>query len=346
MRLTCLALVLLALPATAQAASFDCAKAETPFEKAICENDALSLADERLAKSFATATGGLTKENVSLMRADQRGWLDFAQRACTDDAQPITTGSYDADQSACLVDIFGSRSTGLEISRMQGGHRFLIKSVFGALPDPDEVDNDESYWKVAKHELVLPLLDADDPLAEPFNAWVMEQADGLSDTMALAGGGEVTDLDGSSDTGVTISVKELGGRNRITLAVDTYWYGHGAAHGNYSHTYLHYYVPEGRTVEASDIFTGDNWQGTLVTAAWDQLQTEHKEWLQVESEDDIAEVVVNPERWDFSNDYGLIIQFQPYEFAAYAYGAPTVTIPWERLDSIKADSQEDVRYGW
>lgn len=340
--MTCL--TVLASPSTA--ASFDCAKAETPFEKAICSNDALSLADETMAKSFATATGGLTKSSVSVMRADQRNWLDFAQRSCTDDAKPLASGQYDDDASACLVDIFKARSTALENSRMQGGHRFFLKSVYGALPDPNEADNAESYWKVATHEAVVPQIDTDDPLAGAFNSWVMEKAAGMSDTLALNDGGDVASLDSSANTSLTIRVKELGGNHRITLDVETYWFGHGAAHGNYGISYLHYYVPEQREIVGSDIFAGDDWQTVLATAAWEQLQVEHKEWLQVENQSDIAEIVIDPTRWDLNDDYGLVIQFEPYEVSAYAYGAPTVTIPWAELDAIKAETQDDMRYGW
>lgn len=336
------AVLLVAASMPANAASFDCAAAKTPFEHAICDNPNLSRADEVLAISFATATGGLTKAAVSKMRADQRGWLDYAGRACTDDAQPMTTGSYDETGASCLADKFSGRSTALEASRMMGGHRFYLNSVYGAEPDPDEVDNNESYWKVASQELSFPQLDGDDALAAAFNTYVSARAAEISSF----GSSDGEASGASADSSVEIDVKELGGANRITLEVSTYWYGHGAAHGNYTLSYLHYYVPEEREVVAADIFSGENWQATLADAAWAQLQTQHKEWLQVESEADIADAVADPTRWDLSNDYGLTIQFQPYEVAAYAYGAPTITIPWDKLDVIKADSQDNVRYGY
>jgi uncharacterized protein len=321
------------------AASFDCSKAATPFERAICDTPALSAADELLAKAFATATGGLTKESVVAMRADQRNWLDYAQAVCTDDAKPLTSGSYDETASACMAEQFRSRSTTLEQSRMLGGHRFYLQSNYGALPDPNEADNPDSYWKVASHETVLPLLDADDPLAEGFNAYTLSLGEGLSD-------GDEGEFDASADSEVSMVVKEVAGTSRITLEVSSYWYGHGAAHGNWGVSYRHYYIPEAREVIAGDIFSGDDWASVLTDAAWEQLQAQHKEWLDVDSAGDIAEIVVDPTRWSFSDDYGLLIQFQPYEIAAYAYGAPTITIPWEKLDAIKAETQESVRFGY
>lgn len=345
-RLVALVLFATIIVSPAAAASFDCTKAATPFEHAICDIPDLSAADEVLAKAFATATGGLTKTAANTMRADQRNWLDFAQRACTDDAQPLTSGTYDDDAKSCLVDTFNARNRALEASRMLGGHRFYLKSFYAALPDPAEVDNPDSYWKVASHELTVPQLDADDALAAGFNDYVMDNAANQADIASLANGGDVDELDPSSDASVDIAVKEVAGTSRITLEVNTYWYGHGAAHGNWGISYLHYYVPETRGLIASDVFSGNDWQGTLVDAAWAQLQLEHKEWLQVEKAADIAEIVVEPARWDLSNAYGLVIQFEPYEVSAYAYGAPTITIPWAQLDGIKAENQDVVRYGY
>lgn len=337
-------LALSAMPGAA--ASFDCARAATPFEHAICDIPALSAADDRLAKTFATATGGLTKASVELMRADQRGWLDFAQRACTDDAQRMSQGTYDDTGGSCLVAVFNTRSAALERSRMIDGHRFYVQSLYQALPDPYEADNADSYWKVASHALVMPQLDADDPLAVPFNRFVQQHADTQSELMALAGGDDAGGLDASSDTSVTLAINDMGGSSRITLAVTTYWYGHGAAHGNAGIGYLHYLTAEDRELVAGDIFAGDDWADTLVDLAWAQLQAEHGEWLQVETAGDIAEAVVQPTRWDLSNDRGLVIQFQPYEVSAYAYGAPTITIAWSKLDAIKAETQDQIRYGW
>lgn len=337
-------LALAILPAAA--ASFDCAAASTPFEHAICDIPELSAADDRLAKSFATATGGLTKESVVLMRGDQRAWLDYAQRACTDDAEPLSRGSYPEMGGSCLVEKFNSRSGALEQSRMIDGHRFFIKSLYAALPDPNEVGNPDSYWKVASHDAVMPQLEAEDPWAEAFNRYVMDEAARDTETLSLAGASDVADLDATADSSLNIEVKELGGTSRITLLVNTYWYGHGAAHGNWSISYLHYLTTEERGMQASDMFSGKDWQATLRDAAWAQLQAEHAEWLQVESPSDIAEIVIDPARWDLSNDYGLVIQFQPYEVSAYAYGAPTITIPWEKLDAIKAETQDQVRWGY
>lgn len=338
-----LAMPLAAAP-SAQAASFDCGAAKTPFERAICDYPELSRADEVLAKSYATAIGGLTETALDALRSDQRRWLDFAERACTDTAEPMETGSFDGDAAACLTGVFQARSTALEQSRMLGGHRFYVLGIYGAVPDPNEMELPDSNWKVATHELVFPLLDEDEPLAEALNAYLYGRVDGLAQTAINPDLGDV--FDPSSDTSVTIAPEAVVGTKRISFETMTYWYGHGAAHGNYTLGSLHYYVPEAREVVAEDIFAGKKWQDELANAAWAQLQIEHKDWLMVEDVSEIVEMVIDPTRWDLSNDYGLVIQFQPYDVSAYAYGAPTITIPWDRLEAIKAETQESIRFGY
>src|SRR5690606_12367941 len=98
---------------------------------------------------------------------------------------------------------FQARSKTLEQSRMLGGHRFLIQSRYGALPDPDAADDAESYFKVASHELALAQLDGDDPLAAGFNAYVSEQGASLSAAMGVEGAVS-SELDAFADTNVGV----------------------------------------------------------------------------------------------------------------------------------------------
>lgn len=338
-----LASILAVLPVPAMGASFDCAKAQTPFEHAICEAPELSRADEVLAKAFATAIGGLTEGSVEAMRGDQRNWLDYAQRACTADVRPLTEGRYDENGTACLLDKFKGRIAALEQSRMVSGHRFFIQSAYDAVPDPDEVDITNSNWKLATHEVVLPLLDADDPIAEAFNAFVLE---GAEEAMGPGVEGDLSARDGRTDDASTISVQEVAGTGRISLEENSFYYPHRAAHGGSMITYRHFLVGEGRALQASDLFGGADWEETLVDLAWEQLQIQHKEWLQVDSAEDIATIVVDPARWDLSDGYGLTIQFNQYEIAAYAYGTPTITIGWEKLDAITAENHTAILYGF
>ncbi|HHY50561.1 MAG TPA: hypothetical protein GYA10_12520, partial [Alphaproteobacteria bacterium] len=56
----------------ASAASFDCGRAGTPFERAVCSAPELSDKDEVLATAYATALGGLSKQAAAVLKAGQR----------------------------------------------------------------------------------------------------------------------------------------------------------------------------------------------------------------------------------------------------------------------------------
>jgi len=330
----------------AAAASFDCAKAATPFETAICGNADLSKADERLAKTYATAIGGLSELALGEMRASQRAWLDYAQRACTRDAQVLRAGAYDERGVSCLVDLFNSRSRVLETSRMMDGLRVYPLATFAARPDPYEADNPESNWPVAQHEMAVVQLDSDEGFAHAFNDLVRAEGQMIAGVFAGQGGPETVFEDDSSDTTNSIEIDEIAGSNRISLSVSTYWYGHGAAHGNYTISFRHYLKEQGRFMEARDLFGGKGWQKALLTLAAAAARAEHGDALWSEGLDDLMEAVSDPNRWNLSDPYGLIIQFQPYEISSYAYGAPTARVSWEALEPYLAESADRVRFGY
>lgn len=346
--LSCFALAL-SFPAVAaapaQAASFDCAKATTPYERAICGNDALSRADERLAKTYATASGGLSAPALAGLRAGQRQWLDFITRACTDDAEPLAVSEIDEQTARCLLNFFNSRSEALEQSRMLHGLRFYPLGEYGVVPDPDEADNPGTSWPLGQHELVLLQLDSDAAFAETFNAFVLEEGDRMSALFEPMGGAERIQQEGSSNSSIGITLKDVVGNKRISLNATTYWYGHGAAHGNWTGEYLHFLIEKNRPMEAADLFTGKRWQKALFDLTVQALRAEHGEALFEDGLQYLTEAVADPARWDLSDPQGLVIQFQPYEVAAYAYGAPTATVRWEALEPYLAETARDVRYG-
>lgn len=326
-----LAVFALALSHSAAAASFDCAKAATVMEETICGVPDLSRADEVLAVAYATAIGGLSKSATNEMRQGQRDWLDFARYVCIEEAREDTR----EERGSCLLDLYNQRISTLEDSRMLGGHRFYLFTSYGAAPDPDA--EPDSYWQIAQHALAFPMIDGDDDVAKGFN-------DMMSGHFAESVPDEASeDFDTSSDM-TTSALVEAVLPARITVKLDDYWYGHGAAHGNYGVTYLHYLTGENRQMTAEDLFTGSDWQKSLLELTVAALKAEHGDALFDGFEQDIADVVTDPERWIFG-DYGLSIQFQPYEVSAYAYGAPTATVTWEDLDALLSENGQTLRWG-
>jgi uncharacterized protein YecT (DUF1311 family) len=338
MVLTVIALLLLA--PVAQAASFDCAKAGTSFEKAICADEGVSLQDEVLAQAYATALGGLSTDAASEVKAGQKAWLLYAQRACSDEAEPIV-GIYDEQQTRCLATTFRNRIRSLEASRMQGGYRFYPLDRYLVLPDTELTPEDFGY-KAAEKEFHIVKIDRDDDLAAAFNdaidKLIVEQGSFFN-----KGTTEIASDDPTSDYDITTRVSEVE-NHRIGLTRNQWWYGHGAAHGNYFITYHHFLPEQKRMLEASDIFEGEGWEAKLVELTLAHLKSDiGEDNLFEDYAKNVGDIAVQPVRWMLS-DKGLGIQFNIYEITAYSAGAIEVTIAWDELSSVLAPEAEKIAY--
>lgn len=315
----------------AEAASFDCGKAATSFETAICASPDASTADETLAQAYATALGGLSKTAADAVKATQHEWLDYAARACSDDAQPIA-GDYTADQTTCLTTTITDRVKSLEASRMTGGFRFYPVESYLLEPDPDATA--DAYSKVATKHYESVRIDRADDLAAAFNA----MSDGLKaqyPDLFVKGSDQLASGDATEDVDVTTTVDKVTSY-RISLATTDYSFGHGAAHGNYGLGHAHFLIAEKRPLVASDIFAGKGWEKKLGKLLVDKTKAQLGEDYFNDSEADIPKWAADTSRWDFS-DEGLVFQFQPYEVAAYAMGAVTVTVPWTELQDLLSE---------
>jgi uncharacterized protein len=334
---------LLFVAPAAQAASFDCSKASTSFEKTICNDADASKADETLAQAYATALGGLSKPASDLVKATQHDWLDYAARACSDDAQPIAD-DYTSDQTECLTSTFHGRITALEASRMLGDYRFYPWERYLIEKDPDATA--DTYQKVATKHFETIKIDSDDDVATAFNA--MTEKMRLRDDVQVGedshlfkdGTDELAPGDTATDIDVTTTVKSVN-THRITLETDSSWFGHGAAHGNYGSTYDHFLVAEKRPLVATDIFKGKAWKTVLGKLVVAKLKAELGDEYQGESDADVGASAADPTRWDFSAE-GLIVNFDPYAVASYARGQVSITIAWSELTDVLTDQATDI----
>ncbi|MFZ6759183.1 lysozyme inhibitor LprI family protein [Undibacterium sp. Ji50W] len=76
----------LAISSSALAASFDCAKARTPTEKAICAEPSLSSLDTEVGQAFKAAQALWPAGNwKDFLRAEQREWLKTRDAECKSD---------------------------------------------------------------------------------------------------------------------------------------------------------------------------------------------------------------------------------------------------------------------
>jgi uncharacterized protein YecT (DUF1311 family) len=89
-------LACLTLRSSAQAASFDCAKAGTATEKAICRDPALSKQDEAVAAAYKAALTLWPAGNwAAYLRTEQRNWLKDRDQICKGGDVPCLKRDYE-----------------------------------------------------------------------------------------------------------------------------------------------------------------------------------------------------------------------------------------------------------
>lgn len=74
------------LPMIAQTASYDCTRATTAAEIAVCNNPGLNRMDEDLAVQYRSLLNQLPPRRADALRDDQRSWL-VARNSCGADVR-------------------------------------------------------------------------------------------------------------------------------------------------------------------------------------------------------------------------------------------------------------------
>lgn len=74
------------VPFVASAASFDCTRADTAAEIAVCDNPSLNRLDEDLAVEYRALLRRLPPRRAEMVRQDQRSWI-AARDSCRADVR-------------------------------------------------------------------------------------------------------------------------------------------------------------------------------------------------------------------------------------------------------------------
>ncbi len=315
----------------ADAQTADCGTAGSAYGSAVCQSALLQAQNRDMKQAYADLFGSLSAAGRTILNASQHGWLLYARGVCDPDGN-ADTPSYDAEGVSCLVDLLRERVGRLRELQPVNGYRVVPLDVFRVQLNP-ETDIPPRVGSVAYS---VELLDADDALADGFNRFVRAGYSGGNWSLDSV----LSDFDGGQEIKVSGHVVEVTSR-RVTSQMDFYGY-FGGAHGSSSISYEHYLVPEQRALAAGDIFTGNNWQGVLAGLVLKALRADPELsdalWEEI---DGMEEMVADPTRWRFTSR-GIEFQFLPYEVAAYVYGLPAVTVPWQKLAPLLAPGAMDI----
>jgi uncharacterized protein len=299
--------VLLTLASGAEAASFDCAKASHPVEKAVCGNPDLSRLDEEVGRLYRDRLSLLSSQGQELLRRSQREWVAFVRKLCAD------------GDVECVDRHTKLRHDSLEQEfRRVGPYTFMAVQRYALRP----VSRHNPFRNTMKYSQLVqsyPRIDAPPPEAVFWNE--IAKGNGLPDEAK-------EDEDYYSGFEVESATGEL-----ISLRRHIYLYGHGAAHGMSGSDGMNTVMKQARPLKAEDLFRQDtDWPrlgDTAIRELRRQADTEDVELFKLKPAE-ITAAVAEPARWLIRPE-GLVVLFHRYEVGPGSFGEREVLFPWAEL---------------
>jgi uncharacterized protein len=305
---------LVAAPASAQSgASFDCARASTAIERAICRDARLSSADGHMAAAYKQLIDRLNGAARDELQKDQARWLAGRDQACSDGAVEI---------AICLKNRIENRLANLRVM------------ADGAFPFISQ----QTIVKIGKVRNAGFAIDASYPRFDGNSAGFAAANAFFADRAKIAIADHVPSADEFADRAQTWSYDQnfllhRPGANAIAVATTTYGFT-GGAHGYGAVTGALVDLRSGRLLEPSDIFLpGDKWLPALrdrVAADLKKQFVERPGFEDALAPEKLDKLLQEPERYIWRAD-GLAIVFNQYEVAAYVMGRYVVHVPYGRL---------------
>ncbi len=350
-----------ALPAQAAeepqpVASFDCSKAISPMEKAICSDKDLSAADVKLTAAYRQAIELMPAEAVANFRADQRLWLLALERGCqiaeVDEAKKDGKPQDVADTSVegkanlarmadCMKGAWDDRTDVLKHGYAKvDGVAFVTRSLLLLAPDssPDRtaVGGTEEFPGFGSLAVSWPEAVSNDPRWTAWNAALVRKLQ-----MGLAVDGKpfkpgwresmAADTD-SSLVGATPASRQ----GRVSVGITMNNMGHGAAHPNEAYLTFTWLLDKGRALTPQDVFKpGSAWKAALATYAWNDLSHGDKSEGLYETKDGAHAKALLDDLSDVDNwtltERGLSLGWPEYTLAPRLYQLDDTVVPWAKL---------------
>lgn len=307
-----------------QAHAFDCKKASTEVEKAICADPALVKLDDRMSAAYAEAKAGFEAKDQKMLARSQKRWLTWREGCSSTEGETV---------AACIERMTATRIrqfTGAPASGPGVGGRIVPQFI---IQDGTEKQYDLDI-------AVLRFLDPRSKAEKRFNAI----ADDISKAAKIGPHGEDT---GGSVYGQQDSMDISYASPRLMSVKHDFYSNEGGAHGNGGIENFNIDMKSGKILEIGDVMDEDG-AGRLRKACKDQIRAEKiRRFKDVDAEynpdtdeffkdDIIAEHVATLSRWTIKADE-VIITFDPYAIGAYAEGTYECSIPIEDVEGVALD---------
>ncbi len=329
-----LAGMVLVVAVSAHAASFDCTKAKTKVEIAICANPELSKADEEMAAAYKKAMAELPPEYATQLRDDQRIWLELRATVCSAEIEAYPKNEQQKHMLDCLKSEYEDRTDILKDIRKQiNGVVFVQQSKTLFSPD-NQPDVDEEFRKNWPYGTLTANWPQALDQSPEWQTWNKAIRAAMFQVLDLTQDQKLTDWpakwDGWSDVNLVVKVKSVNDQY-VTASVWNMFYGHGAAHPNRNWIQFNWLRKEQREMRVEDIFKKDSaWEKALLDKCNKDLIKKLGEGGFQVSANDVDQYIKNPENWSL-NKQGITIEWEPYAVACYACTPNPTTIPWKDL---------------
>jgi len=318
------AVPLLFLHASAPADAFDCSKASTIIERAICADSELKAADDGMSDAYAALRESMKGRERNMLQLAQKRWLKLREDRCGADSGAALT--------SCLLAFTKDRRLLLEGAPESGpGAGAPIVPVF------IQQQGDFKHYDV--DYTLLRFASPASAGQELFN----RELNKIGDKAPLGPHGESV-MEGMQLSAIASAQLSYASPRVISSAVEI-WSFDGGAHGNGGVTNVNVDLAGGRYVTFDAVFDPAD-KEPLVESCRAQIRTQKIEKsgdAEFNPTDDpnyqdstIGEYVGDMTRWTFSADEA-IVTFDAYAIGSYAEGSYTCTYAMGLLRSLARD---------
>jgi uncharacterized protein len=297
------------VPPVATAASFDCGKARTDFEKTICADPQLSAQDSAMAERYEDALPLLSDPGKAILRAGQEQWLKVARSLCLNNKRAEGPAS-------CLRRQYADRLDDLRSAAVSVG-----PFVFSRTDHYASTGKQMSTGIPLEQHIGLPRIDHPlSPEADQWNAAIVRAA------VAARGNWCFGEPDTSAEQIVRFRIR-FATPNFINVEMRHFEQCGDAASSEDMSNISYWLTPTLHPLEAADVFRPDTqWASFLADRASRVLNPDGDTNLN----DSIGKDVRDPAAWSFTKP-GLVVSFNPGDAGAMASGILDATIPWADL---------------
>jgi len=303
-----------AVPSLCVAASFDCGKAKTRFERTICADPELSAQDAAMGKRYDDALPLLSDAGKTILRTGQEQWLKVVNVLCV-------ANKRDESPSACLQRQYADRLDNLRSAAVPMGPFVLSRS-----DTYTSIGKETGTGRPFEQHTSVPRIDHPlSPLAEQWNAAMVRWA--AAQRVKQCFGDTQTPGDQFLDFKVQSAMP---GFINVEMTHTEECDGQAAAEELTNVSYL--LQPALHPLAAADVFKpGSGWETFLDRRASKALGVDGE----ILFADGVNKRVRDPQAWSFTPQ-GLLVTFNPGDATAIATGFVHITVPWTDLTHFLA----------